>query len=105
MNPENKIANWIVPAGHVARKLAPASLEGFFGAGGVQIEEGTRAALIINGVVQHEVGPGIYQFERFDPKKASSSEKSNAIATCIAWLGGVFKKSGIQTNSDGKIFF
>jgi len=105
MNPENKIANWIVPAGHVARKLAPASLEGFFGAGGVQIEEGTRAALIINGVVQHEVGPGIYQFERFDPKKVSSSEKPNAIATCFAWLGGVFKKSGIQTNSDGKIFF
>ena len=105
MNPENKIANWIVPAGHVARKLSPASLEGFFGAGGVQIEEGTRAALIINGVVQHEVGPGIYQFERFDPKKASSSEKPSAIASCLAWLGGIFKKSGIQTGSDGKIFF
>ena len=105
MNPENKIANWIVPAGHVARKLSPASLEGFFGAGGVQIEEGTRAALIINGVVQHEVGPGIYQFERFDPKIASSSEKPSAIASCLAWLGGIFKKSGIQTGSDGKIFF
>lgn len=105
MNPENKIANWIVPAGHVARKLSPASLEGFFGAGGVQIEEGTRAVLIINGVVQHEVGPGIYQFERFDPQKPSSSEKPNAIATCLAWLGGIFRKSGIQTGADGKIFF
>jgi len=105
MNPENKIANWIVPSGHVARKLSPASVEGFLGAGGVQIEEGTRAVLIINGVVQHEVEPGIYQFERFDPKKTSSAEKPNAIVTCLAWMSGVFRKSGMQNGSDGRILF
>ena len=106
MNPENKIANWIVPAGHVARKLSPASVEGFLGVGGVQIEEGTRAVLMINGVAQHEVGPGIYQFERFEPQKFSSSlGKSGAIATCLGWMSGVFRKSGIETSPDGKILF
>jgi hypothetical protein len=106
MNPENKIANWIVPAGQVARKLSPASVEGFLGAGGVQIEEGTRAVLIVNGVVQHEVGPGIYQFEKFEPQKFSLLQgKPNAIATCLAWMCGIFRKSGMQTGSDGKILF
>jgi len=105
MNSENKIANWIVPAGHVARKLSPSSLEGFFESGGVQIEEGTQAAIVINGVVQHEVGPGIYQFERLEPRKLSKLNVPNAITKCLDWMVSVFGTAGVKVSSKGEVQF
>ena len=97
---KNKVVNWIVPSALIARKLSPSSLTGFLGAGGVMIEEGTKAAILINGVVQHEVGPGIYQFDRH--KKAQADESPS---TFLGLLTGIFGKTGIRLLPDGSTEF
>jgi hypothetical protein len=97
---KNKVVNWIVPSALIARKLSPSSLTGFLGAGGVMIEEGTKAAILINGAVQHEVGPGIYQFDRH--KKAQTDESPS---TFLGLLTGIFGKTGIRLLPDGSTEF
>jgi len=97
---KNKIVNWIIPSTLVARKLSPSTLTGFLGAGGVMIEEGTKAAILINGVVQHEVGPGIYQFDRH--KKPNPDESPS---TFLGLLSGIFGKTGISLLADGSTEF
>jgi hypothetical protein len=64
------------------------------------IEEGTKAAILINGVVQHEVGPGIYQFDRH--KKAQADESPS---TFLGLLTGIFGKTGIRLLPDGSTEF
>jgi hypothetical protein len=97
---KNKVVNWIVPSALIARKLSWSSLTGFLGAGGVMIEEGTKAAILINGVVQHEVGPGIYQFDRH--KKGQTDESPS---TFLDLLTGIFGKTGIRLLPDGSTEF
>ena len=97
---KDKIVTWIVPSAIVARKLSPSSLHGFLGAGGVMIEEGTRAAILINGVVKHEVGPGIYQFDRH-----GKTDPDESPATFLGLLAGIFGKTGIRLLPDGSTEF
>lgn len=97
---KNKVVHWIIPSTLLARKLSPSTLTGFLGVGGVMIEEGTKAAILINGVVQHEVGPGIYQFDRH--RKPQTDESPS---TFLGLVSGMFGKTGVRLLPDGSTEF
>ena len=94
MNSDNKLVSWIIPSGVVARVFSPSTLDDFLGAAGVQIDEGTRAAVLLNGAMQQEIGPGVY---RFDQPPGGFIKKG--IEGFLKWLAGLFRAAGVNGNT------
>lgn len=63
MNAAEKIVEWRLIQEEVARHMTTAALEGFLWAEGILIPEGISALVLVNGKVEHRVGPGMYRFQ------------------------------------------
>jgi len=100
----NKNVEWLLTPGTVAHHFSETSLQGFNGAEGILLGEGTSALILINGKAEHLVGPGAYRFQ--PPPQFRATESMDSLIGFLSGLfGGRSKAIGAESAAGGAAVF
>ena len=100
----NKNVEWLLTPGTVAHHFSETSLQGFNGAEGILVAEGTTALILVNGKAEHLVGPGAYRFQ--PPPQFRTAQGMDSLMGFLAGIfGGRSKAIGAESATEGTAIF